>query len=340
MNDLLHNEKLTEWIANATGRRNLRVVRELSGGNSNLTMLVSSDSGDMVLRTPPQATISPNAHRGIERESRVMRALEGHLKVPAVLAWCDDASITGHPFLVVEKIDGISITDQMPDAYPRDAAAINSLGEQLTDELAAMHQIDPESVGLADFGNPTDFLARNIDRWQRIREQDSVRDLPLFGELAAWMRANAPATSLSRLIHGDYHLDNTLCSPLEPKLLAVIDWELATLGDPLSDLGLFLMFWGPRTIDPPAFAHVQAVTRIDGVVSRRALAERWEQATGISIENLNFYLCFAFWRLAAIVEGAWILNTRGKVDTAYARGLEYTVPALLHEAKDAANGNW
>jgi aminoglycoside phosphotransferase (APT) family kinase protein len=115
---------------------------------------------------------------------------------------------------------------------------------------------------------------------------------------------------------------------------------MATIGDPLTDLGLFLMFWGPRQVEPPGFQHVQAVTRTAGVISRRELAERWAKQTGIDISQLNFYLGFAFWRLAAIVEGAYVLYTQGKVDTPYARGLEYDVPALLAEARLATEGNW
>ena len=142
------------------------------------------------------------------------------------------------------------------------------------------------------------------------------------------------------MVHGDYHLDNALCSADKPELMAVIDWEMATIGDPLTDLGLFLMFWGPRNIDPPGFRHVQAVSRVEGVPSRRVLADRWAAKTGIDISSLNFYLCFAFWRLAAIVEGAYKLYVDGKVDTPYARGLEYDVPALLAEAQLAAKGEW
>ncbi len=140
--------------------------------------------------------------------------------------------------------------------------------------------------------------------------------------------------------HGDYHLDNTLCHRERPELLAVIDWEMATIGDPLTDLGLLLMFWGPRAVSPPGFAHVQAVSRRDGVLGRRELARAWADSSGMEPVNLEFYLCFAFWRLAAIVEGAYGLYLAGKVDTDYARGLERDVPALLQEAALAAEGEW
>jgi aminoglycoside phosphotransferase (APT) family kinase protein len=241
---------------------------------------------------------------------------------------------------VIERIDGVSITDQLPTNYPQTAQSVNELGQQLTDELARLHNIDPAAVGLSDFGNPTDFLSRNIDRWLHIRSQEAVRDLPDIERLGLWLRAHLPAISSPSLTHGDFHIDNTLCSPNRPVLEAIIDWELATLGDPLTDLGLFLMFWGPRSEDPPAFRHIQAVSRVSGALSRQQLAAHWSSLTGRSISELPFYLCFAFWRLACIVEGAWILQATGKVDTAYARGLEYDVPALLREAHRASQGDW
>jgi aminoglycoside phosphotransferase (APT) family kinase protein len=159
-------------------------------------------------------------------------------------------------------------------------------------------------------------------------------------DIGRWLLEQLPADGPVGVTHGDFHLDNSLCHPERPELLAVIDWEMATIGDPLTDLGLFLMFWGPRRAEPPGFVHVQAVTRIDGVASRRQLATRWSEAAGLPVDNLDYYLCFAFWRLAAIVEGAYGLYLEGKVDTPYARGLEYDVPALLREAQMAADGEW
>ena len=167
-----------------------------------------------------------------------------------------------------------------------------------------------------------------------------MRSLPLLDELARWLRDNLPEAGPVGVVHGDYHLDNTLCSRDEPRLLAVIDWEMATIGDPLTDLGLLLMFWGPRAVESPGFARIQAVSRQPAAIGRRALAQRWANATGIDIGHLDFYLCFAFWRLAAVVEGAYVLYRQGKVDTPYARGLEHDVPALLEEARLASQGEW
>lgn len=331
---------LARWCEANLGLTGARIERELSGGNSNLTQLVYTDQRPLVMRSPPANTISPKAHKGVEREYTVMRALHGHVPVPEAVGWCDDVSVIGRPFALVEHIDGVSISDELPAGYAG-ASAVNALGEQLSDALAALATAPWQDLGLDRFGNPENFLLRQIERWLAVRAESSVRDLPQIEELGNWLKDKLPADAPVGVVHGDFHLDNTLCHPEQPRLLAVIDWEMASIGDPLTDLGLFLMFWGNRrTASPPGFAHVQAVTRCEGVVDRRSLAERWASASGLSIENLDYYLCFAFWRLAAIVEGAYGLYVHGKVDTPYARGLEYDVPALLQEAALAAQGDW
>ena len=331
---------LGEWMAANTGLTGARVDRALSGGNANLTLQLATDSGPVVLRTPPENAISPKAHRGIEREARVLRALDGRVRAPRVLGWCEDIAVIGRPFLLVSHVDGVAITDTLPESYPDTADSVNALGEQLVDELAAIHRLPWREAGLEGFGNPDNFLDRQITRWRDVRAQASVRDLPLVESLGEWLTRQQPESTSATLVHGDYHLDNTLSRPDRPELAAVIDWELATIGDPLTDLGLLLMFWGPRRLAPPGFPHVQAITRREGVLTRRELANRWSEATGESLARLDYYLCFAFWRLAAIVEGAYQLYVEGKVDTDYARGLEQTVPALLAEAEAAAAGDW
>ncbi len=330
---------LESWIGEHLGLTGARVSRELSGGNSNVTLLIETDGAPLVLRTPPADTISPNAHRGVEREFKIMSALQGYAPVPRVLGWCGDGEVIGRPFALIEYIDGLSITSRLPPGYDG-VAAVNRLGEQLADALGAIAGAPWQKLGLEKFGNPENFLQRQIERWMSLRSGPGVRELPQLLSLGQWLLDNLPTESPVGIVHGDFHLDNTLCSAHRPDLLTVIDWEMATIGDPMTDLGLFLMFWGPRAVEPPGFAHVQAVTRTAGVISRRELAARWSHTTGIRVNNLDFYLCFAFWRLAAIVEGAYELYVAGTVDTPYARGLEYDVPALLEEAGRAASGEW
>lgn len=321
------------------GLHNARIDRELSGGNSNLTRMVVHDGGQLVMRSAPANTISPKAHLGVQREAKFMAALKGHAPVPAVTAWCEDNSVIGQPFALVEFIDGLSLTDALPAAYDN-TGAVNQLGLQMASALGEIARAPWQDLGLKDIGRPDNFLQRQIERWLQVRKEQPTRDLPDLQRLGQWLLDHLPAEGPVGIVHGDYHLDNTLCHRERPELLAVIDWEMGTIGDPMSDLGLLLMFWGPRKVMPPGFAHVQAVSRKEAVVSRQELATAWSSASGLAADNLEFYLCFAFWRLAAIVEGAYGLYLSGKIDTPYARGLEYDVPALLQEAALAAEGDW
>ncbi len=332
-------DSFARWADRDLGLKNARIERELSGGNSNLTRLVVHESGQLVMRSAPANTISPKAHLGVEREAAFMAALAGHAPVPAVVAWCDDQEVIGQPFALVEHIDGLSITETLPSEYDN-LDAVNSLGLQLATALGRIACAPWQELGLADRGRPDNFLARQVERWLQVRRDQPTRELPQIEALGQWLLENLPTDGPVGIVHGDYHLDNTLCHRQRPELLAVIDWEMATIGDPLTDLGLLMMFWGERAVTPPGFAHVQAVSRRDGVVSRRELAQAWQEASGLPAGNLDFYLCFAFWRLAAIVEGAYGLYLAGKVDTDYARGLEQDVPALLEEAAQAARGEW
>ncbi|MFK7829913.1 MAG: phosphotransferase family protein [Congregibacter sp.] len=333
--------RIAEWLRQNHQIREVSIAGALSGGNANVTLRLDTADGPMILRTPPAAAVSSNSHRGIEREARVLRALSGRARVPDFIAWCDDSAPIGSPFLVSGFVEGAAITEELPEAYADSVDSVNRLGEELVAALGDIHCQPWRELGLEDFGRPDGYLLRQIERWSAVRERDSVRELPQMQALAVWLLDNIPKHAHAALTHNDYHLDNTLCSVHEPRLTAIIDWELATIGDPLADLALLLMFWGDkRAAEPPGFAHVQAVSRRDGVHSRRQLAAAWSEITGISTEHLDFYMCYAFWRLAAIVEGAYMLYHAGKTDTDYARKLEYDVPALLREAAAAARGDW
>jgi aminoglycoside phosphotransferase (APT) family kinase protein len=258
-----------------------------------------------------------------------------------VLGWCDDNEVIGRPFLVQEWIDGVAITDAMPAAYSESIDGINRLGESLVDNLAELHGVPTDLEALQKLGRPDGFVERQIERWLSVRKEHGVRDLPELFALGEWLGRNVPPPSAPAVIHGDYHLDNTLASKDHPEILAIIDWELATVGDCYLDVALMLMFWGDyRTQDPPAFSALQAVSRRSGVLSRRELAGRWAEKLGRPLHHMNFYMAFAFWRLAAIIEGAYGLHIAGKLDSDYARGLEHDVPALLAEAQSAAAGDW
>jgi aminoglycoside phosphotransferase (APT) family kinase protein len=324
---------LHDWFATTLGDPGPFALRALSGGNSNETLLLTSPGGERIVRRPPHATIDAKAHN-MAREHRVLTALDGTgVPAPTPLGFSEDPAIAPGGLLVMERIDGVSLTDALPAGVPATAETMTGLGEAAVDALARLHSVDWEAAGLEGFGRPDGFLERQVGRWRAQYERYAVRDLPRFGQLAQWLGAHTPATMRPGILHGDFHLDNCLYA-MEPEIgvAAIIDWEMATIGDPLLDLGLLLAFWGGERPDPPAMPKVQGVSRLAPAPSRAALAQRYAEASGRSIKDLDFYLALAFWKLAAIVEGAYANHLAGKLDTPYARALEHDVPRLLEEA--------
>ena len=335
-------EQVADWLRGFLDWDQAEFVSALAGGNSNLTWQFRDGERACVVRTPPADDISPTSARGIQREAQILQAIADYpVKAPRVLAWCEDETVIGRPFLVQEWVDGVALTDTLPVAYADSCNSVNRLGEDLIDQLAALHAVPTDLEALQKLGRPERFVERQIERWLGVRREHAVRDLPELFSLGEWLERNVPTASPPTVIHGDFHLDNTLASRKQPEILAIIDWELATVGDCYMDVALMLMFWGDyRTQEPPAFSALQAVSRRNGVVSRRELAGRWAELLGRPLNHMNFYMALAFWRLAAIIEGAYGLYVAGKLDSDYARGLKYDVPTLLAEAQAAAAGDW
>lgn len=333
---LVDEDRVSAWLEREAGIPGPISAERVGGGNSNATFLLRGPAGSFVLRRPPAAALSGTAH-SMAREHRVLMALAGtDVPAPRPVAFCDDPDVTGAPFLVMEHVDGIAITDRLPAEYEPGPGSVRCLGEEMVDGLAALHRLDWRAAGLEDFGRPEQFLERQVPRWTKQYESVAVRDLPRFAQIGEWLEANRPEEWTPGLLHGDFHLDNCLCSAREPRLLAIIDWERATIGDPLLDVGLALAFWGTRPIDPPAMPQVQGVSRGAGGPEREELAARYAERSGRSVEHLSWYMALAFWKLAAIVEGAYAQYLDGRLTTDYARRLGDDVPRLLEEAAAAA----
>jgi aminoglycoside phosphotransferase (APT) family kinase protein len=330
--------KLTRWLAEHAGLQDAELGDRLGGGNSNVTQLIRHRDGLAVLRRPPDNAISASAASGVRREYRMLAALHGHAPVPRPLGFCEDPEVLGVPFGVAEHVDGVAISTALPPAYPPSAATLQSIGEELIDALATLHTLDWRALGIEPPDAPHDYVAKQIKRWLKARAEGAVRDLPLIGEIGSWLQARLPTPPSPCVMHGDFHLDNTLFRRDIPQLAVVIDWELASIGNPYADLALMLSFWGPRVVEPPGFAFVQKVSRdVGNCIDRDALARRWSRRTGLALDDFEFYRVFALWRLAAIVEGAYVLFRHGKVADDYSRRLEHDVPALLEEAARGAS---
>lgn len=322
--------RLAAWLAGNAGLHDARLGEALTGGNANVTRMVTCREGRFVLRHPPIHAVSDKAASGIAREFTAISALAGQALVPLPVAYCADTEVIGQPFAIVEYVDGVAITDKFPEAYGADA--VGRIGTSMMRTLAAIHRVDSAPLQEQGFGRPQGFAQRQVERWLKVRAEHAVRDLPLLSQLGAWLLETMPPEGDPAIVHCDFHLDNCLSAYDRPELCAVIDWEMATLGDPLVDLGLCLFFWKRDPSVSLGFSFVQAISNCPDAPDRAELADTWSRESGRDHAMLGWHMVFAAWRLAAIVEGAFVLHAEGKTSSAYARGLEHNVPALLREA--------
>jgi aminoglycoside phosphotransferase (APT) family kinase protein len=278
-------------------------VEMIDGGRSNLTYRISDGPRCWVLRRPPLGHVLATAH-DMGREYRVMSALQAtSIPVPQMVLAEADPTIIGAPFFVMEFVEGPVVRDAA-DAARLSVADAARAGNDLVDHLVRLHQLDVALVGLGDLGRPHGFMRRQIRRWLDQWEQsaDPVADagIPVAG-LAAALAAVVPESSGASLLHGDYRLDNTILSAQDPgRIAAIIDWEMATLGDPLADLGLLLTYWTPVAARVTGTAH--AVSANQGFPSTAQLIDRYQVGSGASLVNLAFYVAFGHFKLAVIAQ--------------------------------------
>ena len=288
-------------------------VELIAGGKSNLTYRVDSRAGSAVLRRPPLGHVLPTAHDMV-REHTVMSALAGtDVPVPRMLHLCTDTEVLGQPFYVMERVEGHVCRTDLPPGYADEPAQRRAVGEGLVDVLAALHDVDPEAVGLGEFGRPAGYLERQVRRWVKQWDATRIEGHDALDALAAELAADVPATQRHTVVHGDYRLDNTLLDPSTPgRVAAVLDWEMSTLGDPLADVGILLGYWsqaddtGART---DALV-VPAATVLEGFPTRAEVAERYAARTGLDLTPLPWYAAFAAFKLAVVCAGI-VARVRG-----------------------------
>jgi len=328
---LLVVEPLRAWLdAHGLGAGRLDAER-IGGGQSNVTFLVTRDGGGrFVLRRPPRPPLPPSAHDMV-REAFVQRALRGAgARVPEILAVCEDESVLGVPFYVMGFVEGEVVNTSVPAALDTPAER-GLVADELVDALAEIHAVDWRAAGLEGFGRPTGYLERQVRRFSGLWEVNATRDLPLVGEIASRLDATRPESGEATVVHGDYRLGNVLFEPAAPaRLAAVLDWELATIGDPLADLGYLVSTWE----DSPLA--LTSVSHLDGFPDGDGLAARYEERSGRSVRDLAWYEALALWKSAVFCEaiyGRYLRGERGE-DDPFGRALERGVPALLETAAD------
>ncbi len=279
-------------------------VKQFKGGQSNPTYLLETASAKYVLRRKPPGKLLPSAH-AVDREFRVISALHAQgFPVARPVLYCSDESIAGTAFYVMDFVDGrVFWEPQMPGSNPAERKAVY---DDMNAVLAQLHNFDPAKIGLADFGKGENYVARQVDRWSKQYRASETESIPEMNRLIDWLPAHLPPAGPVRLVHGDYRLDNTILSQRAPKILAVLDWELSTLGDPLADFTYHLMQWHMPHSD--AGAGTGSLLGLDlaalGLPSLSAYVDLYVKCTGLDPRpHLPVYLAYNFFRIAAILQG-------------------------------------
>ncbi|MCW2981379.1 MAG: phosphotransferase family protein [Solirubrobacterales bacterium] len=300
-------------------------TRPIGDGHSNLTFLVEREGARVVLRRPPQGPLPPSAHDVI-REARLLSALRPHgTPVPEVLGRCEDEGVIGAPFYVMAWVDGHVLTEEMPAGLVGEA---ERLSECLVDGLVDLHAVDATDDELAGFGRPDGYLERQLKRFGGLYETNVTRPLPDLEAVADWLAANLPESPASTVVHGDYRLGNVMIAPSPTRLAAILDWEMATIGDPLADLGYMTAMWSEPTDPPNPVSDLSSLTRGAGFPDRAFLAARYAERTGRSLDALPWYQVLAIWKASIFLEGSFRRFGAGTTSDPYFASLETGVPAL------------
>ena len=308
-------------------------------GHSNQTFFVTRGDQRYVLRRPPDGPLPPGTH-DVRREYRVLAGLSGTgVRAPHAVLLCGDPDVIGVPFYVMERIDGVVVRNEMPAALDSPDER-RRIGEELVDALVELHAVDRHTAGLADLGKPDGFCARQV---RRRREQLAMtvaytRPRPDLEQVAAWLADNVPASPPPTLVHGDYNLHNVAFAHGTPaRLVAIYDWELATVGDPLTDVGWMIATWRDAG-DPANVLDDLAMTARPGFLTRAELAARYEERSGRAFEHPTFYRVLALFRLAVALEGLYALHLAGTSDDPWHAKMEAVVPAMAEGALALIDG--
>ena len=336
--ELVDERKLREYLdERLEGSGDIQVVRH-QAGHSNETFFVTRGRSRWVLRRPPLGAFLPSAH-DVGREYKVLSALKGtDVRVPATALMCEDPEIIGAPFYLMERVDGIVIRDELPGHFGDGER--RAIGKELVSALVELHSVDISAINLEGFGRPSGYLERQLRRWSGQLELTLpfTRPLPELERVSEWLQTNLPESTETTLVHGDYKLDNVMFAPAAPaRLVAILDWEMSTLGDPLADLGWMISFWREPGDDAgEVFKETSRVTELPGFSSRAELVELYEKETGRSAGALDWYVVLAIWKLAILLEGSYARHLAGMTDDPFFAKMEQGVPELAARALEVA----
>jgi aminoglycoside phosphotransferase (APT) family kinase protein len=305
----------------------------IGDGHSNVTYLLTRGSDRFVLRRPPRPPVPPSAN-DVLRESRILTALQP-TDVPTadVLAVCEDESVIGAPFYVMPFLEGHVITHEMPAELDNPEERRRTAFE-LVDALVEVHAADWRACGLDTLAKHTGYLERQVKRFMGLWEFSKTRELPLVQEVGEWLQQHLPESPETTIVHGDYRLGNAMFAPDAPaRLIAIFDWEMATLGDPLADLGYMTATWSRPDESSGTTFDLTTVTHAQGFPGREDLVERYAEKSGRSVSDLRWYQALAIWKATVFMEGNYKRAVMGNSDDPYLKLFDKGVPLLAEAAK-------
>ncbi|MBV9819553.1 MAG: phosphotransferase family protein [Solirubrobacterales bacterium] len=311
-------------------------ARRVGDGHSNVTYLIRRGDERFVVRRPPRPPLPPSAH-DVLREARILRALAGReVAVPAVLATCDDESVIGAPFYVMEYLDGIVLTAATPPAFATPEHR-HRLGELVVSELVALHSIDVETGPLSELGRPTGYLERQVRRFAQLWERGRTRELAVLDRVTAWLGEHLPHSGRPAVVHGDYRIGNMIFAAQPPaRVLGILDWEMATLGDPLADLGYLTAHMAQAQRPANVIRDLQPVTREPGFPDAAWMTDRYAELTGADVSELRWYRVLAIWKSAVFLEQSYQRFLSGNELDPWFAELGAGVPDLAEQAWEEA----
>lgn len=318
-----------------TGVGTIIEITQFPGGYSNLTYLLRTNRGEYVLRRPPFGAKDIKGGHDMGREFRVLSMLQsaGYAKIPGPVIFCDDESVMGCPFYVMERVPGVILRAHMAAKLDLSPATMRHLSESLVDALVALHTLDIQQTGLAGLGKPEGYIRRQVDGWHKRYLASQTDDVSAMTDLARWLDQNLPAENPPTLLHNDFKYDNVVLSPDLSEIRAVLDWEMCTVGDPLMDVGTSLSYWAEANDDP--FRKSFNLTWLPGNLTRQEFANRYAERSGRDVSNLLYYYVFGLFKNAVVIQQIYARYKKGLTQDERFAGLLTGVQALSHHGAES-----
>jgi len=320
------------------GETGALAVRQFPAGHSNLTYSLHLGAKELVLRRPPFGSKVKSAH-DMSREFRVLSKLHSvYQPAPEVLLYCDDDSVIGAPFYVMQPVHGIILRRKLPHGLDFSADKARRLSESFIENLVRLHRVDYSAAGLADLGKPEGYLERQVRGWTERYHGSKTHDYPEVEKITTWMQLHLPTTTAVSLIHNDYKYDNVVLDPADiTRIVGVLDWEMCTIGDSLTDLGTALAYWVDKTDPQEIQQNRWGPTTEEGSFTRQEIVQHYAQKTGCDVSHIAFYLAFARFKLAVIVQQIYYRYHQGLTKDARFAAMPATIQMLLRASLHAAH---